>query len=272
MDCKFCSITCLYGRKVRFFPLGRVIEDLHALKAMGTRGVFFVDDNITLNVGRLRALCERIVEEDLQSMFYVIQASVSGIASDPELPKLLWEAGFRWVFLGIESGSERNLMGLGKQGSREAAFQAVRSLRSRGICVFGGFIVGNPEDGRADISKVFRFALDLGVDHAIVQVLTPYPGTETRSELLAAGLVTNRTDFSRYNGFIANIRTRYLDPMQLARGIVGEGMKFYFRPRYVLRSRLWRHDPALIPPLLINNVRFIAQGLRNRIFESRHRW
>jgi radical SAM superfamily enzyme YgiQ (UPF0313 family) len=272
LGCKFCSIACMYGRTIRYFSLGRVIEDLHGLKARGTHGVFFVDDNITLNVRRLKTLCEQIVSENLQTMFYVMQAGVAGIASDPELPGLLRQAGFRWVFLGIESGLQRNLDGLGKPGSKEAAFRAVRNLRRQGICVFGGFIIGNPEDDPGDIEAAFRFAFDLGVDHAIVQVLTPYPRTETRSELLEAGLVTNASDFSRYNGFIANVRTRHLSSDRLARAMVRAGLKLYFHPRYILRSRLWRHDPALVPPLIMNNLRFLTQGLRNRVFESRHRW
>lgn len=272
LSCKFCSIAHMYGRAIRFFPLDRVIEDLRGLKARGTQGVFFVDDNITLNVKRLKSLCERIVEENLQTMIYVMQASVAGIASDPGLAELLWEAGFRWVFLGIESGLERNLKGMGKPGSSDAAFRAVRSLRRRGICVFGGFIVGHPDDDRRDIDATFRFAYDLGVDHAIVQVLTPYPKTETRSELLGADLVTNASDYSRYNGFIANVRTRHLSSAGIGRAVVRSGLKLYFHPLHILRSRLWRYDPALIPPLIVNNLRFLWQGLRNRVFESRHRW
>ena len=31
------------------------------MRRAGTQGVFFVDDNITLNVPRLKELCERII-------------------------------------------------------------------------------------------------------------------------------------------------------------------------------------------------------------------
>ncbi len=270
--CKFCSITRVYGRAIRYFPLDRVIEDLRSLKASGTQGVFFVDDNITLNTRRLAQLCDLIVRDGLQSMFYVMQASVTGIASDPNLAPLLRAAGFRWVFLGIENGSDDNLKGLGKAGSADAAARAVRLLRDQGIGVFGGFIVGLPGDGRAEIRDVFRFALDLGVDHAIVQSLTPYPGTETRRELLEAGLVENADDFSRYNGFIANARTRHLSAREVSRAVGSAGLRLYFRPRYMLHSRLWRESPALVPPLLVNNFRYLAEARRNEIFRSRHSW
>jgi radical SAM superfamily enzyme YgiQ (UPF0313 family) len=270
--CKFCSIARMYGRAIRYFPLERVIEDLSGLKAGGTDGVFFVDDNITSNVRRLSSLCGLIVREKLETMFYVIQASVPGIVSDPDLAARLAAAGFRWVFLGIENPLDRNLRQMGKSGSREAAAKAVRLLRGQGIGVFGGFIVGHPEDDRTDIETVFRFAFDLGVDHAIVQVLTPYPRTETRRELLEAGLVTNATGFSRYNGFIANVRTRHLDSGEISRAMLWAGLKLYFHPRYILRSRLWRCAPSLIRPLAANNFRYLAEGWRNRVFRSRHTW
>jgi len=272
MGCKFCSIACMYGRTIRAFSIDRVLQDLRNLRAGGTDGVFFVDDNITLDAKRLKALCRAITGEKLNAMSYVTQASVAGINADPDVVDAMWDAGFRWVFLGIESGIGRNLKALGKPGAGRGAAAAVRRLRDRGICVFGGFIVGNPGDSPADIKATFRYALDLGVDHAIVQCLTPYPGTETREELLASGLVTNADDFSRYNGFISNVRTRHMETRELASRIVRHGLRYYLDPRYIAGSRLWRRHRKLIPALVLNNLRFVTDGLRNNMFHSRHSW
>jgi anaerobic magnesium-protoporphyrin IX monomethyl ester cyclase len=272
MGCTFCSIRWMYGKSVRFFPLDRVIEDLALLKAAGARGVFFVDDNITLDVPRLKELCRRIVREGLDSLYYVIQASVPGIASDPELPRLLEEANFRWVFLGIESGISRNLSQMRKSGVLAHTRTAVERLRAHGICAIGGFIAGNPDDTREDIRDTYRYARDLHLDHAIVQVLTPYPKTETRERLLAEGLVTNPDDFSRYNGFISNVRTRHLSDRELNRWVVLYGARLYFDPRFFLASRVWWYQPADAPAMFLNNFRFLFGGLRGRLFASTHRW
>jgi hypothetical protein len=52
--------------------------------------------------------------------------------------------------------------------------------------------------------------------YSILQgTLTPYPKTGMREELLAAGLVTNKDDYSRYNCFWANVKTHYLEPDDL---------------------------------------------------------
>ncbi|HEY7159757.1 MAG TPA: cobalamin-dependent protein, partial [Acidobacteriota bacterium] len=73
--CTFCSITRMYGKSFREFPIERIIDDLKQIKKRGTHGVFFVDDNITLNVPRMKVLCEEIIRNGLNSMDYMTQAT-----------------------------------------------------------------------------------------------------------------------------------------------------------------------------------------------------
>ena len=247
-------------------------QELKGLKQQGVEGVFFVDDNITLDVQRLKNLCDLIVDEKLDSMSYAIQASVKGIASDPELAGRLKRAGFRWVFLGIESGIARNLESMGKAGVFNNTQRAVSLLQEQGVGVFGGFIVGSPDDRREDIRSTYRFALELGVDHPIMQCMTPYPKTEIREQLLSESLITNRDDFSLYNGFICNVRTRHMSSRELTMSMFWEGLRLYFHPRYLAKSRFWQYRPSLWPSLVANNFRYLIGAARGRMFASRHSW
>jgi len=272
IGCHFCSIEQMYGRNVRMFALERVISDLKNLRDRGKQGIFFVDDNITLNVPRLKKLCEMIAEAKLNTMSYAIQASVPGIASDPGLAKYLKEAGFGWVFLGIESSIPRNLESMGKRGVLKNTERAISLLRDQGIGVFGGFIIGHPEDTREDIRTIYRFARDSGVDQPIIQCLTPYPKTQTREELLAAGLITNVDDYSLYNGFTCNVRTKELTNRQLNNAIFWNGLRLYFNPAYLANSRFWHYRLSSIPALAANNMNYLMGAARGRIFTSRHTW
>ncbi len=272
MGCNFCSIGKMYGRTLRTFSLERVITELKQLKEKGKEGVFFVDDNITLNVPRLKELCQKIIDEKLDTLTYVIQAGVPGIAGDPELAVLLKRAGFKWVFLGIENGISRNLEFMGKKGVLQNTQTAVNLLREQGIGVFGGFIFGHPQDTAKDISNTFKFALESGVDHPIMQCLTPYPETEVREELAKLNLITNAEDFSLYNGFTANIRTSHLSRKQLNRSVFWSGLRLYFHPKYLTQSRFWCLRLSLIPALLMNDFRYLFGALGGKIFISRHRW
>jgi len=273
LPCTFCSIRRMYGRTFRRFPIARVIADLRALDRRGVRGVFFVDDNITIDVPRFRELCEEITSAGLSHLRYIVQASVHGIAKDPALAPAMARAGFDTVFMGIENAEDANVAALdiapklGKAGNETA--RAVGLLRDHGIKAVGGFIVGNPDDDRAAIARTFRYAGKLGLDFPIVQCLTPYPRTEMRTALLAEGLVTNPDDLTRYNGYMANVRTRHLGSTAIARAMVWEGLRLYFDPRAARRSRFFHDFPDFRARMLANNMALLG-GFRNRLFASTH--
>ena len=274
MSCGFCSITGMYGRSFRAFPVARVIDDLREIRRSGARGVFFVDDNITLNVPRLKNICGAIVEAGLNDLEYVVQASVAGIVQDPALAAEMGRANFRIVFLGIENALEKNQQALdiGSKVSAETTLRAIGLLREAGITVMGGMITGNPDDTERDVVDTFRYGRSVGADWISVQALTPYPKTRIRSKLIGQGLVTNIDDYARYNGFIANVKTKFLSTRRLNWLMLKEGAKIYLNPFYLLKSRMFRYCRVSPWPLIMNNFKFIASGLRGTIFLSRHRW
>ena len=272
MPCGFCSIRRMYGKTFRLYPDERVIADLRAIKARGAKGVLFVDDNVTLDGPRLKELCLKFERERVNDLFIVMQASVFPIAADLSLAEAMARGGVRMVFLGIESGDERNLKVLGKSKQSGRTGKVVRALRDAGIIVIGGFIVGNPDDREEDVRATYRYVREVGVDHGIVQCLTPYPKTELRRQLLERGLVTNPDDLDRYNGFIPNVRTEHLSERDLARIMTGAGIRLYWDPRYILRNAIWKACPAQSFWMLWNNVKYIFTGYAGRMFLSRHRF
>jgi radical SAM superfamily enzyme YgiQ (UPF0313 family) len=234
--------------------------------------VLLVDDNITLDAERFRKLAEAIVEHGLNSMEYLVQASVAGIVSDPELIPALARANFSMVFLGIEAVQMKNLRLFQKGDIREKTEEAVRRLRKHDIAVMGGFIIGNPDDGREDIREVFRAARRLRIDLPYVQCVTPYPGTRIREELLEAGLVTNPYDLSRYTGFICNVRTRTLTNRQLNRLMNWENIKIFFSPALFRGNYFVRKREKGVLKVLLNNFDFFRGWFLGDQFRSRHRF
>jgi len=87
-------------------------------------------------------------------------------------------------------------------------------------------IVGNPDDTEEDIEINYRFFDEQDIDFFGDQIMTPYPKTGIRRELLEQGLVTNPTDFRLYNGYWANVRTRHLTPDEL------QFLRWKYRTRY----------------------------------------
>ncbi|MGH9764466.1 MAG: B12-binding domain-containing radical SAM protein, partial [Blastocatellia bacterium] len=156
-DCSFCSIIEMRGRNFFTYSFDRVIADIRDAYDHGARAIFIVDDNITLNVKRFEALCKAIIEAGLNKIDYTVQAMTSSIANHGEtLAPLMRDAGFRYVFLGIENILEDDLQFLkasSKNARREkgkkvgnAAIDAIEYLHRNKMFVIGGLIVGNPND------------------------------------------------------------------------------------------------------------------------------
>src|SRR3954452_7249242 len=161
-DCSFCSIIEMRGRNFHTFDFTRVLADIADARRRGARAIFLVDDNITLNVERFAGLCRAIVEAGLNDIHYIVQGMTSSIAAHgATLAPLMWQAGFRYVFLGIENVLDDDLAFLradAKNAQREggrrvgnATIAAIEALHREGLWVVGGIIVGNPDDTREAI-------------------------------------------------------------------------------------------------------------------------
>jgi radical SAM superfamily enzyme YgiQ (UPF0313 family) len=214
--CNFCSISHMYGRSWRTYPVERILADLDDIYFnRRTRLVFVADDNMVLNPRWVETLCDAIIARKYKGLRLIVQADCVSMAANEAMVAKMAEAGFRGVFLGIENVSARNLEAMDKGDIVERARQAVSNCHRHGMMVIGGLIFGLPEDDEEAIRANYEFLNELEVDASYCQILTPYPKTRLREELMAAGLVTNPDRYERYNGLWANVRTRHLDSATL---------------------------------------------------------
>src|SRR5437762_3330096 len=143
-DCSFCSIIEMRGRNFHRFSIERVISDITDARDRGARAIFLVDDNIVLDVKRFTALCRAIIEAGLNGIDYTVQAMTSTIADNgATLAPLMRQAGFRYVFLGIENVLSQDLGFLKAEtkntkrsnGKRtgNAAIDAIGHIRGNGM-------------------------------------------------------------------------------------------------------------------------------------------
>ncbi len=215
MTCNFCSMNSMYGRTFRTYSFERVMQDLANAKKNGARYVTFSDDNITLNVKRFESLCDAIVAAGHNDLRYIVQASTAGIASSPTLARKMALAGIQIVFLGIENVSERNLKLMNKGNMLEKTKLAIEYLHNNNMLIVGGMIIGHADDKEEDIAQNYEFFDTANIDFFGEQIITPYPKTGMRDILIKEGLVTNPTDYRKYNGFWANVKTKYLSSEDL---------------------------------------------------------
>lgn len=210
-SCTFCSMKHMYGRTFRTYPISRVLADLDDIYyKRKTRWVFITDDNMVLNPARVIELCEAIISRNYQGLNLVVQADCISMATNEPMVAKMAEAGFRSVFLGIENGSKKNLSSAGKGDIVAASRKAIENCHKYKMMVIGGLIFGFPEDTEDSIRENYEFFVSIGADASYCQILTPYPKTGMREQLLEQGLIANQTEYKKYSGLWANVRTKYL--------------------------------------------------------------
>lgn len=197
-DCEFCDIIVMNGRTPRTKSPAQVIAELEALRERGWKDmVFIVDDNFIGNKKRTRELLLELIawrQQTNPEMGFLTEASVN-LADDAELRRLMVAAGFRKVFVGIETPVAESLAECRKlQNEGRNLVEAVQTLQRDGLQVMGGFIVGFDHDTPDIFKQQFDFIQRSGVVTAMVGLLTALPETRLYHRLKREGrLVTKST-------------------------------------------------------------------------------
>ena len=254
MSCNFCCMPSMYGRTFRKYPIERIVEDIKSVKANGTELIFIADDNAFINLKHMHNVCDAIIENGLNKIDYLIQASVHGIASDENLVAKMARAGFKLVFMGIENVSSNHLEFLSKDKKISSESEhAVRLLQKNNIIVAGGFIIGLPEDTRESIWQNYHFARRMKIDDPIISVITPYLNTDMRNNLNEQGLITNKDDLCFYDTVQTNIKTKNLSSEEITY-IFWEMYSKYFDLEYLKFNQFRKVYPLFFWKLILKEL------------------
>jgi len=190
-DCEFCDIIVMNGRLPRLKTPEQFIAELDVLRLRGWEDmVFIVDDNFIGNKPRTKALLHSLIEWRARTrtkIRFLAEASMN-LADDPELYELMVQAGFKKVFVGIETPSLEALAECHKVQNRNRDLVAsVQTLQSAGLEVMGGFIVGFDSDKKDIFKRQFEFIQRSGVATAMVGLLTALPQTRLWHRLKREG-------------------------------------------------------------------------------------
>jgi radical SAM superfamily enzyme YgiQ (UPF0313 family) len=185
-NCEFCSVWKHYGRRYHLRPIGEVLDELEAMRS---RLLFFVDDNLTVDVGRTIELCRGMVERGLRKRF-AIQASLEA-GQDEELLAWLARAGCFFFSVGIESLDETTLRHIRKASNLKVGIrrftETIRRIHAHGMAVSGSIIFGHDGDTAASFRQMEAFAAEAELDSVVYTILTPTPGTDLAARLAQEG-------------------------------------------------------------------------------------
>ena len=192
-NCAFCETKKIWGSKCRAFSAPRVVEELNILVSeYGTKGIYFVGDNFTINKKRTIELCNAIKKEKLD-LQWVCDTRVDLISRD--LVKEMKTAGCRTIWFGVESGSARVLKKINKQITLQQALAAFKLCKEEDVRTASSFMLGLPGETVEDMKATYKFARKLDPDWVRFNIFVGYPGSDLYDEIKEKGLYERVEDY-----------------------------------------------------------------------------
>jgi radical SAM superfamily enzyme YgiQ (UPF0313 family) len=235
-QCEFCDIIVTFGRRPRLKTGAQVLAELDALRALGVRMVFVVDDNLIGNKRAIKPLLREVIawqNAHGYPLIFFTEASLD-LAEDPELMGLMTEAHFTAVFIGVESPNEESLREARKlQNVRPGLSVAgrVRAVQRAGLDVWCGMIVGFDHDGPGVFRAQLEFAREARLAHVMLGMLVAIPKTPLYDRLAAEG----RLDPADAPEFGTNVIPLRMSRRELRDGYVGVMNRLYDPEDYFAR-------------------------------------
>jgi radical SAM superfamily enzyme YgiQ (UPF0313 family) len=178
--CTFCDCNHYWQKTYRTRKVESIIKELKMLTAgnPNIKSVRFRDESITLKKQYCMDLCRALIDNDIKLEFHA-HSRLDGL--DEELVAMLAKAGFKLLFIEIESGSENVLKNLKKGIKLERLAPNLELLRKYGINFRLSFMSSTPGETFFDTLKTVRLVKRLRLKRSEYYMgigVDIYPGTE----------------------------------------------------------------------------------------------
>jgi radical SAM superfamily enzyme YgiQ (UPF0313 family) len=260
-SCEFCDIIEIYGRVPRTKSNQQMLAEFQALLDLNWRGsVFIVDDNFIGNKKNVRQLLPELAEWQKRHgyPFSLLTESSVNLADDEQLLEGMREAGFRRVFLGIETPVKESLKEAQKSQNRGNLLESVSKIQSYGMEVMAGFIVGFDNDPEDIFERQIDFIRSSAIPLAMVGLLNALPDTQLWRRLEREGRLLGEASGNNTNCSL-NFKTR-MDPAVLIHGYQSIMRTIYSPREYYQRAleSMKRTAQQFVEPQHYNLVSAVA--------------
>ena len=247
--CHFCGgRRSPFLRRVRLRSTASVIDEMrHLHDTYGYTGFMFLDDELNVNREFLTLLDAIIdLQHSLGTEFRLRGLVKSELVTAPMAARM-FDAGFRQLLIGFESGSDRMLTNMNKHATVADNTRCVELLRAAGITVKALMSLGHPGENAESAMRTNDWLLDVRPDDFDVTIITVYPGTPYYDDAVATvdGNQSQLTyTYTARNGDrLYMLDTDHLRDVNFYKGIPGNYQSFVWTDA-LSRERLvqWRDE------------------------------
>jgi anaerobic magnesium-protoporphyrin IX monomethyl ester cyclase len=192
-NCNFCSVYLHMGKTFRAHSANYVINHIeYVVNEYRVKTIFFEDDNLTFDLKRFEAICDKITEKNLRFNW----ETPNGVRADYltlNLLKKMKRSGCQSVFFGIESGDQSVLDNIiCKSLKLKDVIRVARMCKDIGLKTGAFYIIGFPGEKKENMLNTVELALRLRREYDVGMHLffaTPLYGTRLYEECKKKGYI-----------------------------------------------------------------------------------
>jgi len=205
LNCIFCCLHLVAGRKMRFRNPKLVVDELEFIQKTYNHDFMVLEnDNFTLNKKHAHGVLDEMIKRNLGINWTCVNG-VSVNSLDYDLLKKMRKAGCHSIFTAVESADYDVLKAMRKQVDLDKVIELRKWTQELGMFLRGFFLFGVPGDNMAAMEKTLDFAIKVGFDSIASSIVSPHPGTEIYNWCIEKGYIDpDNIDFTKMNHFEPN--------------------------------------------------------------------
>jgi len=197
-----CIFCCNAKKKPRFRSPKNIVDEIEFYKKkLNIKSVQLYDNEFigmsSMQNKWIKEICQEIIDRNLNDLGYLCQGRCSKFINIETL-KLMRKANFRWIWWGVESGSQKILDRIKKDLKIEDIYSSFKLAKEAGIYSLMFIMVGFPDETKQDVKKTATLIKKIKPEKIRIHITTPLPGSELWEELYQNGQI-DEFDFFKYD-------------------------------------------------------------------------
>ena len=243
--CGFCGGRMSpFLRRIRMRTSENIVQEMvYLYETYGVTGFMLYDDELNVNP-KIIELMELIAATQRRlGVEFRLRGFIKAELFTDQQAKAMYDAGFRWILVGFESGHERILTNIQKKASQADNTRCMEIAKRHGLKVKALMSVGHPGESKETVRATADWLLSVKPDDFDATVITTYPGTPYFDEAIETQPGVWTYTYPKSGDRLHSLEVDYREVAEYYKGVPGEYTSYVYTDdlsaEELVRQRDW---------------------------------
>lgn len=242
-------------RRIRTRTTKNIVNEVvHLHESYGATGIMFYDDELNVNQSMVELMNGIAEAQQKLGVELRLRGFIKSQLFTDQQAEAMYRAGFRWILVGFESGSERILENINKKSNRSENTRCMAIAHRHGLKVKALMSIGHPGESEQTVMETRDWLLEVKPSDFDCTVITTYPGTPYFDHAIQSREKENVWTYTypKTGDKLHAYELDYTESAGYYKGKIGEYQSFVFTDH-------------LSPELLVELRDFVEKDVRSKL-------